>query len=62
MPEITGGQITLLGCRGCPDVPDLRELGENCVSLWYGFVLGVFCDFRAFFGFWRKTVFTGECA
>jgi len=40
----------------------LRELKGNCVSFWEGFVLGVFCDFRAFFGFWRKTVFTGECA
>ena len=41
MPEITGGQITLLDDRACPDVPNLRELGENCVSFWLGFVLGV---------------------
>ena len=34
MPEFTGGQITLLGGRACPDVPDLRELGESCVSFW----------------------------
>ena len=25
-------------------------------------MLGVFCDFRAFVAFLRKTVFTGECA
>ena len=59
---MTGGQITLLGGRACPEVAFLRELKGNCVSFWYGLVLGVFCDFRAFVGFWRETVFTGECA
>ena len=34
VPEMTGGQITLLGCRGCLDDRDLRESGENCVSFW----------------------------
>ena len=34
VPEMTGGQITLSGCRGCLDVRDLRESGENCVSFW----------------------------
>ena len=62
MPEITGGQSALLGGRACLEVAFLRELKGNCVSFWQGFVLGVFCDFRAFFGFRRKTVFTGECA
>ena len=60
--RLTGGQIALLGDRACPDVENLRELGENCVSFWQGFVLGLFCDFRAFFAFWRKIDFTGDCA
>ena len=62
MPEITGGQSALLGGRASPEVPFLREFEEICDSFWYRFVLGVFCDFRAFFGVWRKTVFTGVCA
>ena len=33
MPELTGGQITLKGNRACPYVENLRELGENCVSV-----------------------------
>ena len=28
MPEITGGQSTLLGGRACPEVAFLRELEE----------------------------------
>ena len=34
MPEIMGGQGTLLGGRACPEVAFLRELKGNCVSFW----------------------------
>jgi len=34
VPEITGGQSTLLGGRACPEVAFLRELKGNCVSFW----------------------------
>ena len=39
VPEMTGGQIALLSCRGCLDIL-LRESGENRDLLW----LKVSCD------------------
>jgi hypothetical protein len=35
VPEITGGQSTLLGGRACSEVAFLRELKGNCVAPFY---------------------------
>ena len=56
MCSIVERQSALLGGRACPEVAFLRELAEICVSFWQGFVLGVLCDFGAFFGVPAKTV------
>ena len=54
MPEITGGQSTLLGGRACPEVAFLRELKGNCVSFGKGSCLVCFAIFGCFSGFGGK--------
>ena len=54
VPEMTGGQITLMACRGCPDVRDFRESGEKCVSFGKGSCLVCFAIFGRLWRFCGK--------